>query len=63
MSKKRGPVFTFSLPGRAALALAPTAVTPLVTARFGVLFKSLNVSKTINIYLAHFRCLQSYKSL
>jgi len=26
-----------------------------VTARFDVLFKSLNVTKTINIFLAHFR--------
>jgi len=28
-----------------------------VTARFDVLFKSLNVTKTINIFLAHFRLL------
>jgi len=27
----------------------------VVTARFDVLFKSLNVTKTINIFLAHFR--------
>ena len=33
-----------------------------VTARFDVLFKSLNVEKTINIFLAHLRFLKSYKS-
>ena len=27
-----------------------------VIARFDVLFKSPNVTKTINIFLAHFRC-------
>jgi len=31
---------------------------PLVTARFNILFKSINVTKTINIFLAHFRFLK-----
>jgi len=30
-----------------------------VAARFDVLFKSLNVTKTINIFLAHFRFLKT----
>jgi len=30
----------------------------VVTARFDVLFKSLNITKTINIFLAHFRFLK-----
>jgi len=34
----------------------------LVTARFDVLFKSLNVTKTINIFLAHLFFLKSCKS-
>jgi len=29
-----------------------------VTAQFGVMFKSLNVTKTMNIFLAHFRFLK-----
>jgi len=33
-----------------------------VTARFDVLFKSLNVTKTINVVLAHFRFLKKLRS-
>jgi len=39
------------------LLCSPTlkkAPPPMVTARFDVLFKSLYVAKTINIFLAHF---------
>jgi len=34
-----------------------------VTARFGVLFMSLNVTKTINMFLAHFRFLKKLQIL
>jgi len=33
-----------------------------VTARFDILFKSLNVTKTINIFLAHFRILKKMQT-
>ena len=34
-----------------------------VTAQFGVMFKSLNVTKTINIFLAHFRFFEKAANL
>jgi len=36
----------------------PALPKSLLTARFEVLFKSLDITKTINIFLAHFRVLE-----